>query len=152
MKKVDIKEKARKLNEFIQENKGKVLTRLELKEGLKCVTSGDGIFCELAKLFPSETLGRAKMYEMPKEPIHMSRIEQCWEKHRKDMREAAYKRHTPTLPSNEITDEQAIDKLKKSNNKYVIRKIVGYKTEELLQYLAENYPDIYRKFCKYEYV
>jgi hypothetical protein len=65
------------------------------------------------------------------------------------MKVSWHKRHSP---ANEITDEQAIARLKMSDNKYVIRKIVGYKTEELLQYLAENHPDIYRKFCKYEYV
>lgn len=150
MKKEELEKKAAALNTFINENQGKVLTHAELKEGLKCITAGAGILNQLYKLFPSETMGRAKMYEMPKKPIHMKRIEQCWDKHNKAVSKNWRKKHAK-VETDGITEEQAIATLKKTNG-FVIRKIVGYKTEELLEYLVANHPEIYRKFCIYEYV
>jgi len=142
---VDIKEKTRLLNEFIQQNKGKTFTRTELKDHLKCVTSGAAIFNELAKLFPSERIGRASIYEMPKEPIHISLVERCWDKHRKTMSRNWHKRQEA---KNEITEEQAIARLKKSSREFVIRRVIGFDVERF----AREQPELYRKYCKYEYV
>lgn len=143
MKKVDIKEKTRLLNEFIQKTGKNVLTRKELVEGLSSLTKCGSVICNLLKLFPYETIGRSKMYEMPKEPIYMALVENCWNKQRESCKRSARKARATV---NDISEEQAIEKLKGSG--FIVRKIVGFDMERFIK----DHPDLYRKYCKYEYV
>ena len=138
---VNIEEKARLLNDFILKTGTRALTYVELKEGLRCVTSTAAIINNLIKLFPHEKIGRSNMYEMPKQPIYKGLVEKCWNRQRTAVRE-----HYRKTVSLEISEEQAIEKLK--NSGFVIRKIIGFDIENF----AREQPELYRKYCKYEYV
>ena len=138
---VNIEEKARLLNDFISKTGTKALTYAELKEGLRCVTSTAAIINNLIKLFPHEKIGRSNMYEMPKQPIYKGLVEKCWNQQR-----AAVREHHRKTVSPEISEEQAIEKLKSSG--FIVRKIIGFDVERF----AIEQPELYRKYCKYEYV
>ena len=137
MKRVNIEEKTRLLNEFRMANVSKTFTRDELITQLKSLgiaTQVIGIM--IPKFFPSEKLGNSKLYGIPREPIHKSLVTACY-KQAND-----YKRKKPISPV--TSEESAIATLQAAG--YQVRKCIGFDVE---RFEREN-PVLYKKYLKYE--
>ena len=74
MKKVNISELTKKVNEFRTENIGKQYSSKELYNELYKLGFNMHISIRVAALFPAQKLGTSKYYEMTDEPIHQSKI------------------------------------------------------------------------------
>lgn len=137
MKRVNIEEKTRLLNEFRMANVSKTFTRDELIPQLKSLgISTQVIGIMIPKFFPSEKLGNSKLYGIPKEPIHKSLVAACY-KQAND-----YKRKKEVKPS--FNESEAISNLRAAG--YQIRKCIGFDVE---RFEREN-PVLYKKYLKYE--
>lgn len=148
MKKVNIEEKARKLNEFRISVGNKVFTSTELKDALKGIISkNESLIYKFLKLFPCETMGAIKMYEMPKTPIHKSVIENIYKEQNKYVN--GYNKRTREIKrekKDELSEEVALALL--SSKGYQIRRVIGFDME---RFQKEN-PALYKKYLKYEII
>ena len=149
MNRVNIEEKTRILNEFRVEASNKSFTYKELKDIFKerKITNDPMTMSGILKLFPFEKIGNNKIYEMPKNPIHISLIKKIW-KSRADYQKKnkEKKKVVDNTPSVEISEKDALTLL--TSKGYQIRKCVGF---DLERFAKEN-PDLYKKYLKYEII
>lgn len=141
MRKVNVEEKTRKLNEFRINSSNKTFTGAELKEALKEIISKNESLVNLfIKLFPFEAIGCSKIYEMPKLPIHINVVAGIY-KNYNDSRNAYNNMRKNT---NELTEDSALKLLQSKG--YQIRRIKGF---DLDRFAKEN-PALYKKYLVYE--
>ena len=148
--KVNIEEKTRKLNEFRIECINKSFTWSELKEIFKerGITTDPMTITNILKLFPFETIGHSKIYEMPKTPIHISLLKKAWEERAKYQKENKKKNISVTKEDLiKISDEESALNLLRSKG-YQIKKCIGFDVERF----AKENPDLYKKYLKYEII
>lgn len=134
MKKIE--ELSEKLNTFRMANKGKAFTTGELVEKLHSLGFNTVISKYLLKYFPYEREGVSKIFEMPKEPIHMNIISSLYNKTRNF--KVGLKKTT------NMDETKALQILQSKG--YVIKKVVGFDMEKF----KLEQPVMYRKYLKYE--
>ena len=140
MKKVNIEELTRKLNEFRMSHQNKTFTRDELVEELHALGFNAQISGLLIPKLPYEVLGKSRLYSMPKDPIHKNLIGSFY------TRCNSYGRKSKEKISEQNSEEAALALLAKKG--YQIRKCVGF---DLERFQKEN-PIIYNRYLKYEIV
>ena len=139
MKEVQITELTKKVNEFRKENIGKQYSSKELYEELYKLGFNLHISKRVAALFPAQKLGTSKYYEMTDEPIHQSKISALYEASKKAYTKSRNK-------GEELTEKSALELLNTLG--YRIKRIVGFDMEKFMK----EQPEMYRRYCKYEYV
>ena len=150
---VNIEEKTRALNEFRVEASNKSFTYGELKDIFKekNITNDPMTLSGILRLFPFEKIGKNKIYEVPKNPIHVSLVKKIWasradyQKKNKEKNKEKEK-VVDNTPSIEISEESALAVLAAKG--YQIRKCVGF---DLERFSKEN-PILYKKYLKYEII
>ena len=150
--KVNIEEKTRLLNEFRINSGTKTFTYGELRKSLGNVLSKNNvIIAEAIKLFPYEVIGKSRIYEMPKEPIHKSFVKAFYNR-QASVQKAYYERNMSQkikpqkVENTKSLEEKALELL--SSKGYQIRKCVGF---DLERFSKEN-PEMYKKYLKYEII
>ena len=142
MKKVNILEKTRLLNEFRQAHKGQTIVNGELRKELgKIVGKDERIIGTLLKSFPSEKIGNKKLHEVPKDPIHVHVVRKAYETKNSYARNY-FRDKNSEKPS--FSEEDAL-KLLESTGKYHIQHIVGF---DMDTFQKEN-PELYQKYVIY---
>lgn len=145
MRKVNIEEKTKALNEFRLKNQTKSFTYGELREKLGEVLSKNNIIINAAvKAFPYEMIGKSRLYSMPKDPIHWVFVNNAYKKQTKTHKDYAEKKEVSK--EEELNEEQALKILTKRG--YQIRKCVGF---DLERFSKEN-PVLFKKYLKYEII
>ena len=134
---MNITELTKKVNEFRKENIGKQYSSKELYNELYKLGFNLHISKRVAALFPAQKLGTSKYYEMTDEPIHQSKIAALYEASKK-----SYTRNK----GEELTEKSALELLNTLG--YRIKRIVGFDMEKFMK----EQPEMYRRYCKYEYV
>jgi hypothetical protein len=144
---MDYKDLTRKLNEFRDKarKENRTFTSSQLYEELEKIGFNTSISKRIAAFMDFEKIGTAKLYSMPAEPIHQSRIERLY----KEARKSQYKcrAHKRIANNADMSEKQALEVLAKKGC-YRIKRIVGFDLERF----AKEQPDIYRKYCKYDYI
>lgn len=149
MKRVNIEEKTRALNEFRVEASNKSFTYGELKDIFKerNITNDPMTLSGILRLFPFEKIGKNKIYEVPKNPIHISLVKKIWASRAEYQKKNNEKKKVVnTIHSVEISEEAALAVL--ATKGYQIRKCIGF---DLERFSKEN-PDLYKKYLKYEII
>lgn len=145
MKKVNIEEKTRQLNEFRMANLHKSFSGRELQDYLYNLGISRTIASALmSKCFPYEKMGSTRLYEVPKEPIHKSMLNGLYENFRNKRNKYNSSKKGEIISQN--SEEAALALL--SARGYQIRKCVGF---DLERFQKEN-PVLYKKYLKYETV
>lgn len=139
MKKINVSELTKKVNEFRTENIGKQYSSKELYNELYKLGFNMHISIRVAALFPAQKLGTSKYYEMTDEPIHQSKIAALYEASKK-----AYTKNRNK--SEELTEKSALELLNTLG--YRIKRVIGFDMEKFMK----EQPEMYRRYCKYEYV
>lgn len=145
MKKVNIEEQSRKINDFIQKNKGKVVTgSVTLIAELHKMGFNKNVAYKIISDFEKEKMGVSTLYSIPSQPIYIKKLEGYY----KSVNKEAYDRKNSKKvkvenPSNE---EAALALL--ASKGYQIRKCVGF---DLERFSKEN-PVLYKKYLKYEII
>ena len=139
MKEVQITELTKKVNEFRKENIGKQYSSKELYNELYKLGFNLHISKRVAALFPAQKLGTSKYYEMTDEPIHQSKISALYEASKKAYTKNRNKKE-------ELTENSAVEFL--IGLGYRVKKITGFDMEKFMK----EQPEMYRRYCKYEYV
>lgn len=144
---MDYKELTRKLNEFREKarKENRTFSSAQLYEELEKIGFNVSISRRVAAFMEFEKIGTAKLYSMPAEPIHQSRIERLYKDARRSQNK--YRTHKQVAKSTDITEKQALEVLAKRGC-YRIKRIVGFDLEKF----AKEQPEMYRKYCKYEYI
>lgn len=138
MKEVQITELTKKVNEFRKEHIGKQYSSKELYNELYKLGFNLHISKRVAALFPAQKLGTSKYYEMTDEPIHQSKIAALYE--------ATRKTNTKSRNKGEDFEKSALEFL--IGLGYRVKKITGFDMEKFMK----EQPEMYRRYCKYEYV
>lgn len=136
---MNITELTKKVNEFRKENIGKQYSSKELYNELYKLGFNLHISKRVAALFPAQKLGTSKYYEMTDEPIHQSKIAALYEASRKVYTKSRNK-------GKELSEKSAVEFL--TGLGYRIKKIVSFDMEKFMK----EQPEMYRRYCKYEYV
>ena len=139
MKEVQITELTKKVNEFRKENIGKQYSSKELYNELYKLGFNLHISKRVAALFPAQKLGTSKYYEMTDEPIHQSKIAALYEASKKAYTKNRNKKE-------ELTENSAVEFL--IGLGYRVKKITGFDMQKSMK----EQPEMYRRYCKYEYV
>ena len=139
MKEVQITELTKKVNEFRKEHIGRQYSSKELYEELYKLGFNLHISKRVAALFPAQKLGTSKYYEMTDEPIHQSKIAALYEASKKAYTKSRNK-------GEELTEKSALEFLVGLG--YRVKKITGFDMEKFMK----EQPEMYRRYCKYEYV
>ena len=147
MKKVDIKEKARLLNDFIQKNQGRVMSTQEIKSALKSLlTKNDNIIVKVLHSFPCEVMGSSKMYEIPKTPIYMGVIEKAYQAQRAASRKSANKKKIGIVSDQKPSVNNAEDAWQVLIDKGLVKRKLD------VGLLKSKYPSVYLECLSYEIV
>ena len=147
--KSNIEEKTRALNEFRVEASNKSFTYGELKSIFKerNITNDPMTLSGILRLFPFEKIGKNKIYEVPKNPIHISLVKKIWANRAEYQKKNIEKKKAiNAVHSVEISEEAALAVL--ATKGYQIRKCIGF---DLERFSKEN-PDLYKKYLKYEII
>lgn len=136
---MNITELTKKVNEFRKEHIGKQYSSKELYNELYKLGFNLHISKRVAALFPAQKLGTSKYYEMTDEPIHQSKISALYEASRKAYTKNRNKKE-------ELTENSAVEFL--IGLGYRVKKITGFDMEKFMK----EQPEMYRRYCKYEYV
>ena len=136
---MNIAELTKKVNEFRKEHIGKQYSSKELYNELYKLGFNLHISKRVAALFPAQKLGTSKYYEMTDEPIHQSKIAALYEASKKAYTKNRTKRE-------ELTENSAVEFL--IGLGYRVKKITGFDMEKFMK----EQPEMYRRYCKYEYV
>lgn len=144
---MDYKELSEKLNRFREKARaeGKTFTSAQLYEEFEKMGFNASIAKRVAALMDFEKIGTAKLYSMPEKPIHKDKIEGLYKDAKKSCKKYAAKHGRNK--SEEMTEKQALEVLSKAGC-YRIKRIVGFDLERF----AKEQPDMYRKYCKYDYI
>jgi Holliday junction resolvasome RuvABC DNA-binding subunit len=145
MKRNEIDGLIRKLNEFRMANLNKSFTGAELNEALVALGFKSYDASRIAqKCFPFEYMGKNRLYEVPKEPIHKSILISINNKATESVKKCqAFHKAKVQM---ELTEEAALAALQAKG--YQIRKCVGF---DLERFAKEN-PVLYKKYLKYEII
>lgn len=139
MKKVNIDEKVKAINEFRVANLNKTFTGQELSKQLIGLGFSKIVSAAVAqRCFPYEQLGKGRLYEVPKEPIYKAAISSVYNKINSYGKK---KKMNSTTSSSSITQQQAWDTLVEAG-------II--KTKFNLNILKSKYPKIYLECLEYE--
>ena len=145
MKKVNIEEKTRQLNEFRMANLHKSFSGRELQDYLYNLGISRTIASALmSKCFPYEKMGSTRLYEVPKEPIHKSMLNGLYENFRNKRNKYNSSKKGEIISQN--SEEAALALL--SARGYQIRKCIGFDLERF----QKEQPILYKKYLKYETV
>ena len=126
MKKVNIEEKTRQLNEFRMANLHKSFSGRELQDYLYNLGISRTIASALmSKCFPYEKMGSTRLYEVPKEPIHKSMLNGLYENFRNKRNKYNSSKKGEIISQN--SEEEALALL--SARGYQIRKCIGFDLE-----------------------
>lgn len=136
---MNIAELTKKVNEFRKEHIGKQYSSKELYNELYKLGFNLHISKRVAALFPAQKLGTSKYYEMTDEPIHQSKIAALYEASKKAYTKNRNKKE-------ELTENSALEFL--IGLGYRVKKITGFDMEKFMK----EQPEMYRRYCKYEYV
>ena len=136
---MNITELTKKVNEFRKENIGKQYSSKELYNELYKLGFNLHISKRVAALFPAQKLGTSKYYEMTDEPIHQSKISALYEASKRAYTKNRNKKE-------ELTENSAVEFL--IGLGYRVKKITGFDMEKFMK----EQPEMYRRYCKYEYV
>ena len=136
---MNITELTKKVNEFRKEHIGKQYSSKELYEELYKLGFNLHISKRVAALFPAQKLGTSKYYEMTDEPIHQSKIAALYEASKRAYTKNRNKKE-------ELTENSAVEFL--IGLGYRVKKITGFDMEKFMK----EQPEMYRRYCKYEYV
>ena len=136
---MNIAELTKKVNEFRKEHIGKQYSSKELYNELYKLGFNLHISKRVAALFPAQKLGTSKYYEMTDEPIHQSKISALYEASKKAYTKNRNKKE-------ELTENSAVEFL--IGLGYRVKKITGFDMEKFMK----EQPEMYRRYCKYEYV
>ena len=144
---MDYKELTRKLNEFREKSRkeGKTFTSAQLYEEFEKIGFNASIAKRVAALMEFEKIGTAKLYSMPEKPIHQARIETLYKEAQKSHKKYIAKRDR--VKSEDMTEKEALAILVKKGY-YRIKKAVKF---DLERFKTEQ-PEMYRKYCIYEYI
>ena len=146
MKKVDIKAKTESFNRTRLENKNKSFTYQELITLLK----GAGIPIDIATLvikhhfIDKEEVDGKMLYSFQTTSLHMDSMQAFYDE--KNSRKKAWA-NSKKQPVKEALTERAALALLQSKG-YRIKRIVGFDLEKF----AAEQPEMYRRYCKYEYI
>jgi hypothetical protein len=146
MKKVNVEEKTRKLNEFRMSNLNKSFTGLELNDAITQLGFTKTMASKIAQLcFPFEKVGSGRLYGVPKEPIHKSFISGLYVATRKAANERnKIKAELPTKVDTKLLDKQ------KAWDILVEAGIIKAKFN--LNTLKAKYPKVYLDCLEYELI
>lgn len=145
MKKVDVAEQTRKINEFIQKNQGKSFTGSEIEEALHKLGFNKNVAYKIARsAFPFEKMGISTLYEVPKKPIYIELVKNLYKSVSDSQKKRVQGKKVEAKEQN--TEEAALAFL--SSKGYQIRKCIGF---DLERFAKEN-PMLYKKYLKYEIV
>lgn len=145
MKKINTIELTQKLNQFRMDHPNKSFTREELRESLLSLGFNRQIEGAIVpKFFPYEKIGQARIYTMPKEPIHKSAVEAVYESFRRTRNKSRNRKKEEIHSQN--SEEAALALL--AARGYQIRKCIGFDLERF----QKEQPILYRKYLKYETV
>ena len=136
---MNITELTKKVNEFRKEHIGKQYSSKELYNELYKLGFNLHISKRVAALFPAQKLGTSKYYEMTDEPIHQSKSAALYEASKKAYTKNRNKKE-------ELTENSAVEFL--IGLGYRVKKITGFDMEKFMK----EQPEMYRRYCKYEYV
>ena len=136
---MNIAELTKKVNEFRKEHIGKQYSSKELYNELYKLGFNLHISKRVAALFPAQKLGTSKYYEMTDEPIHQSKISALYEASKRAYAKNRNKKE-------ELTENSAVEFL--IGLGYRVKKITGFDMEKFMK----EQPEMYRRYCKYEYV
>ena len=136
---MNITELTKKVNEFRKEHIGKQYSSKELYNELYKLGFNLHISKRVAALFPAQKLGTSKYYEMTDEPIHQSKISALYEASKRAYTKNRNKKE-------ELTENSAVEFL--IGLGYRVKKITGFDMEKFMK----EQPEMYRRYCKYEYV
>ena len=136
---MNITELTKKVNEFRKEHIGKQYSSKELYNELYKLGFNLHISKRVAALFPTQKLGTSKYYEMTDEPIHQSKISALYEASKRAYTKNRNKKE-------ELTENSAVEFL--IGLGYRVKKITGFDMEKFMK----EQPEMYRRYCKYEYV
>ena len=139
MKKINVSELTKKVNEFRTENIGKQYSSKELYNELYKLGFNMHISIRVAALFPAQKLGTSKYYEMTDEPIHQCKITALYKASKKAYTKSRNK-------GEELTEKSALELLNTLG--YRIKRVIGFDMEKFMK----EQPEMYRRYCKYEYV
>lgn len=143
---MDYKELTRKLNEFREKGRreNKTYTSQQLYEELEKLGFNVSISRRVAAFMDFEKIGTAKIYSMPESPIHQSRIERLYKAAANYQKKS--KAASKIAKAEDLTEKQALDMLIKKG--YRIKKAIRF---DLERFMSEQ-PEMYRKYCIYEYL
>lgn len=146
MKTVDIRQKTESFNRTRLENKKKSFTYTEITSLLK----GAGIPIDITTLIikhhfidKEEVEGRM-LYSFQETSLHTDSMQAFYDE--KNRRKKAWNDSKKKPVKDALTEKAAIDLL--SQKGYRIKRIVGFDLEKF----AAEQPEMYRKYCKYEYI
>lgn len=138
MKRINKKEMTAKLNQFRIDHLGKSYTRQEMEAYLGQMGFNSGVIRLLLPKLPFETIGRAKLFSMDSNPIHVSVIDSCYKKC------ASYAHKTAVKKQEQCSEEQALQTLIKAG--YKIQREIGFDLDRF----KKEQPVMYQRYLKYE--
>lgn len=146
MKTVNIRQKTESFNRTRLENKKKSFTYAEITSLLK----GAGIPLDITTLIikhhfidKEEVEGRM-LYSFQETSLHTDSMQAFYDE--KNRRKKLWNDSKKKPVKDALTEKAAIDLL--SQKGYRIKRIVGFDLEKF----AAEQPEMYRKYCKYEYI
>ena len=145
MRKKNLEELTKKLNEFRMSHLNKTFLSSELNEKLIELGFNKSAAGAISnKCFPYERLGKQRLYSMPKDPIHKGLVIGVYQKNRSYALKSYHSKKESM--NDKMNEEEALQLL--SSKGYQIRKCVGF---DLEKFKNEN-PILYKKYLKYENV
>lgn len=131
MKKVNIEELTKKLNEFRMSSLMKTFIASDLRQKLTEIGFTTNIASSIMqRCFPFEKMGKSRLYGVPKDPIHKSIVA------------SAYKKQTTY--GKRVSEKEALEFLIQKG--YQIRRCVGFDMERF----KKEQPTMYQKYLRYE--
>lgn len=150
MRKIDIFEKARVLNQFVESSRKLNHTTFsgsELNESLKKLGFTTMMASAIAnRCFPFEQVGKGRLYEVPKDPIHKSIIEELYDR----QNSYSQKYHNKKKVNKEEEKSSSKPNVNEAWQTLVEAGIIKQKFN--LQALKAKYPKIYLECMEYEIV
>ena len=154
MKKVNVEELTKALNDFIQSNKNKTFTRQEIGEKMAELGFNPQVTGIIVpKLFPYEKLGTSRLYGLPKEPIYKGIVEGCYKtargyknSSRKAAKKTAAKEVKTPVVDNFTEAKEVNDAIHLLLSKgYKVSRPLGLDTKQLLA----DHPELAQKYMRY---
>lgn len=163
MRQIDIYKMIAKLNSFCESSRKerKSFTGSELNEALMKIGFSKIIASAIAqKCFPYELIGKGRLYEVPKDPIHKDILRSLYDrqlryqkKRRSSVKKAEPKKAEPKV---ETTFSDSFNKTVKIQEAIKLLLAEGYKISRPLgldvKMLLADHPELKSKYMRYESV